>query len=262
MTHRECFNGRDYFLEHGDCSELMRTLESGCFDCIVTDPSYGVNFSNDFYDDSKDSVMTNMDGWYSEFYRLLKDDCYLFLFCGVKGIEEWILNGKKNGFTFKNVIATRAFNNARKVKNNFSFTFQPVLLFSKGEGKPFNTVDLFPTSEAWMKDKRNIKHEAYNYQYPNFIPSEIAYGTETYGSLTNKEIYHPNAKNEKLIKFFIELATDKGDIVFDPFMGSCTTGAACVNCGRSFAGCEMDDKYFEMSLKRIRSLTDGRLPLS
>lgn len=255
LIHNDC----NYWLYHGDCLPLMKDVKDDCFDCIVTDPPYGVNFANDFYDDSKETVDGLIDSWYEQFYRILKNDCYLFLFCGVKGIEDWIVHGKKCGFTFKNVIATRAFNNARKVKNNFSFTFQPVILFSKGEGKPFNDVDLFPTSEAWMKDKRNIKHDAFSYQYPNYIPSEIAYGTETYGSLRNKEIYHPNAKNEKLIRFFIELTTQQGEHVFDPFMGSCTTGAACVNCKRTFTGCEMDDKYFQMSNKRLMSMMEGQM---
>ena len=42
------------------------------------------------------------------------------------------------------------------------------------------------------------------------------------------------------------------DTIFDPFMGSGTTGVACVQLGRNFIGCEIDPKYFAIAEKRIR----------
>jgi len=51
----------------------------------------------------------------------------------------------------------------------------------------------------------------------------------------------------------IILASTKPDaIVFDPFMGSGSTGVACVLNGRSFIGCEMDPKHFANASARIR----------
>ena len=46
--------------------------------------------------------------------------------------------------------------------------------------------------------------------------------------------------------------TNENDIIFDPFMGSCSTGVACVKLKRNFIGCELDNKYFELSSKRIQ----------
>jgi site-specific DNA-methyltransferase (adenine-specific) len=43
----------------------------------------------------------------------------------------------------------------------------------------------------------------------------------------------------------------EGSTVLDPFMGSGTTGVACMNTNRRFLGIEMDDKYFEIAKKRI-----------
>ena len=42
-----------------------------------------------------------------------------------------------------------------------------------------------------------------------------------------------------------------GATVFDPFMGSGTTGVACVQTGRNFIGCEIDAGYFEIAQRRI-----------
>jgi site-specific DNA-methyltransferase (adenine-specific) len=258
---KEVFNGCEYCAENCLCEDFMRSCNEGRFDLIVTDPPFGVNFKNDFYDDSIDTVHAKMDDWYEQMFRVLKKDCYLFLFCGVKGIEEWITRGKAHGLTFKNMIATRAFNNGRKAYNNFSFVFQPVLVFSKGKGKAFNKVDLFPTSKEWLNDKRNKNRHKYSYLYPNYISKDIAYGTEVFGSPKSKKIFHPNAKNEKLIRFFVELTTQEKEVVFDPFMGSCTTGTACVKSGRSFTGCELDAKYFEMSCNKIKALCEGQMTL-
>jgi site-specific DNA-methyltransferase (adenine-specific) len=49
----------------------------------------------------------------------------------------------------------------------------------------------------------------------------------------------------------IQLNTDKGDLVFDPFMGSGTCGVVCTMMNRNFIGVEIDDKYFKIAKKRI-----------
>jgi len=62
---------------------------------------------------------------------------------------------------------------------------------------------------------------------------------------------HDTIKPLGLITKLIETSTRKGDIVFDPFMGSGTTGIACKNTQREFIGIELDEEYFEMSRQRI-----------
>ena len=49
----------------------------------------------------------------------------------------------------------------------------------------------------------------------------------------------------------IALVTDEGDVVLDPFMGSGTTGVACMNMKRRFIGMEIDDVYFKTAEDRI-----------
>lgn len=65
-------------------------------------------------------------------------------------------------------------------------------------------------------------------------------------------IKHPTVKPTLLMERLIELLTDKDKVVFDPFMGSGTTGVACVNTNRNFIGIEKDSKYFKIAEKRIK----------
>jgi len=51
--------------------------------------------------------------------------------------------------------------------------------------------------------------------------------------------------------------------ILDPFMGSGTTGVACVQTGRRFIGCEIDPTYFEIAKRRIADAqAQMRMPLA
>jgi site-specific DNA-methyltransferase (adenine-specific) len=71
------------------------------------------------------------------------------------------------------------------------------------------------------------------------------------GSSSNANIGHPAVFPVYLPEFFIKVATDRGDIVGDMFMGSGTTGVACTNLNRNFIGIELDENYFKIAEKRI-----------
>lgn len=68
-----------------------------------------------------------------------------------------------------------------------------------------------------------------------------------------KEQTHQNQKPVDLLKQAIEKSSDEGAVVFDGFMGSGSTGVACVNTNRRFIGIELDDKYFEIAKQRINA---------
>ena len=63
---------------------------------------------------------------------------------------------------------------------------------------------------------------------------------------------HPTQKPLALMRWCLDiLRTPPGATVLDPFMGSGTTGVACVQTGRNFIGCEIDAGYFEIAQRRI-----------
>lgn len=68
---------------------------------------------------------------------------------------------------------------------------------------------------------------------------------------TKEKINHPSPKPLAAMKLLIEKYTKPGWTIVDPFMGSGTTGIACVLAGRNFIGIELDPNYFAIAQKRI-----------
>ena len=66
-----------------------------------------------------------------------------------------------------------------------------------------------------------------------------------------EERHHPTQKPLAVMEWCIEHLPPTSRLIFDPFMGSGTTGVACVGKGRAFVGIERDARYFDIACKRI-----------
>jgi len=63
---------------------------------------------------------------------------------------------------------------------------------------------------------------------------------------------HPTVKPIKLMSYLITLGSREGDVIVDPFAGSCTTGIACKLMNRKFIGIEMEKEYLKIGMARIK----------
>ena len=110
-----------------------------------------------------------------------------------------------------------------------------------------------PTSESFLVwDKQQT--------VPNFASAELAYSD--INGLTAKvfrysihkhnhvEKFHPTQKPVELMRWCLQFIPDAVTIL-DPFMGSGTTGVACMMEGRKFIGIEIDPDYYAIAEKRI-----------
>lgn len=233
-------------LYNDNCLKIMQDLVNvnKKVDCIITDPPYGVNFKNEIYNDSVDFVKKESSKWLDMMYQVLNDNSHCYIYTGTKSLCFWLNNIEKSPFIFKNIVHARAFCNGQYLKDNFYFRADHIIYLSKGKAKRFNAVNYIKTSEAWLKDNRNKNKKEYTFSYPNFITDMF--------SNTKQTRLHPNEKNVDLLSFFVELSTDKGQIVLDPFMGSGSTGAACDKTCRDFIGVEINPKVFKIAKKRLQ----------
>ena len=90
-------------------------------------------------------------------------------------------------------------------------------------------------------------------------------GVKVYGTYETKKTYyvtptnqkekklygHPTIKPQEILKNLIVNSTTEKGVVLDCFMGSGSTGVACVNTNRHFIGIELDEGYFNIAKKRI-----------
>lgn len=67
------------------------------------------------------------------------------------------------------------------------------------------------------------------------------------------KLIHPNEKPVELLEFLIKKTTSQNATVLDCFMGSGSTGVACINTNRNFIGVELDEKYYKIAEERINS---------
>ncbi len=125
--------------------------------------------------------------------------------------------------------------------------------------------DMLPPSNHWIYwDKKG------DIAFKNpFADGELLYTTfkkpikkivfKQQGFITDSKDkrYHPTQKPTELLQKIIENYTDEGNTILDCFMGSGSTGVACVNTGRNFIGIELDKQYFDIAKMRIESEVQG-----
>jgi site-specific DNA-methyltransferase (adenine-specific) len=90
----------------------------------------------------------------------------------------------------------------------------------------------------------------YIQEYTNYPRQVLKFKTENG--------YHPTQKPVDLMAYLIKTYTNENELVFDGFMGSGTTGIACVKTNRNFVGCEIDKKYFNTSSERINKALEEK----
>jgi site-specific DNA-methyltransferase (adenine-specific) len=71
--------------------------------------------------------------------------------------------------------------------------------------------------------------------------------------------YHPTQKPLRLVRRAVLASSGEGDLVFDPFCGSGTTGVAAKELGRFFVGTEMEREFAELASRRIGAAVRGEV---
>lgn len=145
------------------------------------------------------------------------------------------------------------------------------------EGRRISKVTLFPSgkyeNELWVMKNYPPDWRICWYKGAQSTASPIGfsdwemifvYGKDIFRYLhdymavrtTKADNGHPCPKDVRWATWLIGKFTKPRDIIFDPFMGSGTTGVAALQLGRRFVGCEIEPLYFDISKKRIESASN------
>lgn len=220
-------------LIQGDCIvELQKLIEDNVkVDLIVTDPPYMINYKSDvrqryseeihdfntpiLNDDNDDLIIEVL----PLLYKILKDDGALYMFCNSTRIDFFKSEIQKI-FNYRNILVW--------IKNNWSMGDIPT---TYGKQTEFIVYA--------MKGRHILR---------NGRDTDVLF----YDRVSGNKQFHQNQKPVPLLEFLISKSSDKGDTVLDAFMGSGSTGVACLQMDRDFIGIELDRKYYEISKKRCK----------
>lgn len=119
-------------------------------------------------------------------------------------------------------------------------------------GGNYFTDCLPPTMQwlVWDKGQRNFSLADCEFAWSSQARAARIF-TYSRGAALQDGKEHPTQKPIALMEWCIEQAANKPQTILDPFMGSGTTGVACMNLGRKFIGIEREVKYFDIACRRI-----------
>jgi len=184
--------------------------------------------------------------------RLLvySNDRYNLSSC-VYAIRDYIRSEIKKS---KGEISFKKINAALGTATNGGGVASACLSLKKSEPTMF-TAEMYKALQAWCAPYLRREYEDLRREYEELrrefnnkhnLTEFLEFDFEKGG---NK--LHPTVKPLKLISALVETSTRVGQTILDPFMGSGTTGVACVQLDRKFIGIELDPDYFEIACQRI-----------
>ena len=252
-------------LIHGDCLEKMAEIEDGSIDLTVTSPPYDnlrtYNDSLDWGEHVWKPVLENL-------YRLTKDD----------GVVVWIvadatIKGSETGTSFKQALYamecgfrlhdTMIWNKgcfSAPCRNRYGNVHEYMFIISKGSPSVANLIKDRPNKKAGQKvygSKRqadgSIKTTSSHGKVRPAVGQRFNVWEMPCVQSHAERNGHPAQFPESLARDHIISWSNEGDTVFDPFLGSGTTGKMAIEQGRHFVGIEKDAEYFQLASDRIHS---------
>ena len=216
-------------LIQGDCLEEMKKLaDDGVkVDLVLTDPPYLMNYHTgrrkDKYHDFCKPIAndTNFDlikDIMPLLFELLKEGGAVYMFCNANHID-YFKQQIEQHFKLKNILIWIKNNwSAGDLKGAYAKQTEFILFANKG---------------------RHLLNGARD--------TDILYYNRVVGNMQ----LHQNQKPVDLLTFLINKSSKPNDIILDCFMGSGSTGVACLQTNRNFIGIELEPKYYEIAKKRI-----------
>ena len=214
-----------YTLYQGDCITKLATMQDNSVNFTLTDIPYDAvnrtsNGLRELYKGKADVLTFDLLVFLEQVYRVTSNS--ICIFCG-----------KEQFSTIYDFFA------------NKKGTVRPII-WEKTNPSPMNGQYIYLSGvemAVWFK-KSGAK--VFNAHCKNTV----------FRHPNGRSKLHPTEKNHELLKELILDNTNEGDIVFDPCMGSGSTGVACLNTNRNFIGIELDEKYFNIAQNRIEEVAN------
>ena len=233
-------------LRMGDCIAGMGTIPDGCIDVIFADPPYNlsgkahltvrsgrpVKCDKGEWDVLGDLHQFNLQ-WLAECVRVLSDQ-------GTLWISGTLHNHPSVGMALKELGL---------------WIINDVVWFKRNATPLLGRNRLAPSTELiWVAAKS--KKYRFNYEVAKRINGGKQMKNLWDIKAERHRTSHPTEKPESLLSRIVAIASQPGELIMDPFMGSGTTGVVAKKMGCKFIGFENNSEYFQMARERIDQAPD------
>jgi site-specific DNA-methyltransferase (adenine-specific)/site-specific DNA-methyltransferase (cytosine-N4-specific) len=269
-------NGNEINLYHGDCLEVLKSIDDNSIDLIVTSPPYSDQRKSTYGGIHPDKYVE----WFlpisAELLRVLKPTGSFVL-----NIKEKVYNGERHTYVIELIIRMmqqgwlwteeymwhKKNSFPGKWPNRLRDAWERLLHFNKE--KKFNmyqdnvkvpigdwsTKRLSNLSETDKKRDESKVGSGFGKKIENWVGKEMVLPDNVlYMATESSNKNHSAAYPESLPEWFIKLFTKEGDVVLDPFLGSGTTCKVASNLKRNSIGIELNEEYYNLTVNKLNEL--------
>lgn len=251
----------------GDVVEQARKLPGGIAQVVIADPPYYNVLVGQDWDTRWNTVgeyLAWCEEWVSECMRALRDDGLCFIF-GQPGKREHVflhlMSELCRRYRFHDLLIWDRVVGYNERRDSFTPAYEMILVLRKGDSPKFNKGAVrepysSETIQTYLRDKRYKDRDA---RIRHLESGKFATNLLRVPSLkgrSREKCGHPSQKPVELITKLIACASDPGDLVFDPFLGSGTTAVVAQSLGRAWLGIEIAPAYVALARERLKESID------
>lgn len=249
---------------HQDLFAALEFLPDKFVDLLIIDPPYNLNKhfnSLAFQKKSINDYASYLDEFISKLKHTLKPDASIYV-CGDWHSSISIPLVLEKHFIIRNRITWER-EKGRGAKTNWKNSSEDIWFCTMSNKLTFNTEKVkllrkviapYREENGKPKDWKEYGKNGYRLTFPSNIWTDISVPFWSMPENTD----HPTQKPEKLIAKLILASSNKGDFVFDPFLGSGTTSVVAKKLGRKYLGVEIDKTFACLTEKRLQIAESNR----
>lgn len=267
----------------GNCIDKLKEIETETIDLVYMDPPFFTQRKHSLtnrdeskkyeFDDSWNSIhdyLLMIEKCLIECKRILKTTGSIFLHCDKAAAHHLRIKLDKifgyNSFQNEIIWSYKRWSNSKKGLLN---AHQTIYFYSKSKEFKFNPIfkDYAPTTnvDQILQDRERTKNGKSVYKRDK--NGNVVLGKEKKGvplsdvweipylnPKAKERVGYPTQKPVLLLQQILELTTDKGDLVVDPFIGSGTTCVAAKSMNRSFIGIDISEDAIKLTKQRLKDM--------
>jgi len=239
---------------NGNSLEIIKTIPSKTFDLVFADPPYNMQIGETLRRPDASKVKGVNDKWDQfESFKHYDDFCKTWLIECKRILKDngsiWVIGSYHNIFRLGYHL------------QNLNYWLLNDVIWRKNNPMPNFRGTRFTNAHEtliWASKSKKSKY-TFNYQSLKCLNDDLQMRSDWMLPICNgkerlkkngKKV-HSTQKPESLLHRIILATTNKGDAIFDPFLGTGTTAVVAKKLGRKYFGIEKDKKYFKAASNRI-----------